>query len=99
MPPLIIAYEFAIGNTPDLSSPWPERQSKEYWEEELPEHLINDTLEKETILIRAARGAMQIAEERPIAIISASIGALALLGICVQRRLATLECPAGKTLG
>lgn len=75
--PLIINYDFEMGDTPDLSLPWPEKHSKEYWEEDLPEHILDEMSEKVNILIEAARGAVQITTARLIAIINASFGALA----------------------
>lgn len=72
--PLIISYDFAMGNTPDLNLPWPEKHSKVYWEEDLPEHILNYLPEKDAVLIKAARGAVPIATGRLIAIISASFG-------------------------
>jgi hypothetical protein len=75
--PLIISYDFTMGDTPDLSLPWPEKHSKVYWGQDLPEHILNYLPENDTVLIKAARGAVQIATGRLIAIISAFFGALA----------------------
>jgi hypothetical protein len=73
--PLMISYDFAMGNTPDLVLPWPEKHSV-LGRGSTRAHSQLPARERHRPH-KAARGAVQIATGRLIAIISASFGALA----------------------